>query len=356
MSYTCLSRLLPALALAATLAAAAGCQKNGSLSPDGEDGQRVMIAPSVRATAPEDGGAIDGAQQDVTLYFMRADNLTEIPNIGYMATYDTQIRVAFRPKGEGTMPLFFTEPGAQYYNMDGSNTLMRGWFPRGVFTGGSMNSTVKWNFSGSQDIMVSNYLVGNRTDKGIDSPNCFEFRHVLTQLQFYVYAETASIASSWGKVTKITVKGQKSSCTFMPMSADMGATDDELSAACMTFADPSIDFTAYDIPDGGVQIPVKSSSSGDDNLYGAVAAGAVMVQPNASFTIAVTVQLPDGTEYTTEDFTVPDADANPKPAFGAGEATEVILDFQPRDIDVSLKPAAWTVVNENIDVELGVTE
>ena len=57
-----------------------------------------------------------------------------------------------------------------------------------------------------------------------------------------------------------------------------------------------------------------------------------------------------------KDFTVPDADANPKPAFGAGEATKVILDFQPRDIDVSLKPAEWTVVNENINVELGVTE
>ena len=354
MSYTCLSRLLPALALAATLAAAAACQKNGSLSPDGEDGQRVMIAPSVRATAPEDGGAIDGAQQDVTLYFMRADNLTSFPGIGYMATYDDQLREAFRPMGEGEMPLSFTEPGAQYYHMDGSNTLMRGWFPQGVFKGGQ-NPNVKWNFSGSQDIMVSNYLVGNRKDKGIDSPNCFEFRHVLTQLQFYIYAETASIASSWGKVTKITVKSQNSSCTFSPMFADMG-TADELSVQCMVFGTPSVDFTAYNIPDGGVQIPVKSSSPGDDNLYGAAAAGAVMVQPKESFTIAVTVQLPDGTEYTTKDFTVPDADANPKPAFGAGEATKVILDFQPRDIDISLKPAAWTVVNENIDVELGVTE
>ena len=351
MSYTCLSRLLPALAFAATLAAAAGCQKNGSLSPDGGDGQRVMIAPSVRATAPEDGGAIDGAQQDVTLYFMRADNPMPY-GTGYMATYDTQRRVALRPKGEGTMPLSFTEPGAQYYNMDGSNTLMRGWFPEGNFTGGS-TATVVWNFSGSQDIMVSNNLVGNRKDKGIDSPNSFEFRHVLTQLQFYIYAETASIASSWGRVTEITVKGQNSTCTFAPAFADAMGVDE---LTCIQFNGSSIDFTAYDIPVDGVQIPVKSSSPGDDNLSGAAAAGAVMVQPNASFTIAVTVQLPDGTEYTTEDFTVPDADANPELTFGAGEATKVILDFQPRDIDVSLKPAAWTVVNENIDVELGITE
>ena len=347
MNHISLSHLLSALAFAGALAV--GCQKAASPGGgDGAHGEEVMIAPSVLATTAEDGssgvGAVDGIDEEVTLYFMRADNYLQ----GYMATYDSQMRVAVRTKGPDKQSLAFTVPGAQYYKMDGSNTLMRGWYPAGTFVAAPY-ATVTWTINGAMDVMVSDKLVGNYENKGINGPdNWFTFRHALTQLQFYVCAETASIAQSWGKVKGIKVKGQNSSCVFTPMMADMGV--DELAIQVFSFMPSPADLSAYGIPSDGVAIPV--AVPGADEVNGAAAAGAIMIQPGQqSYTVEVTVQLPDGTEDTVE-VVVPDPDANPKPAFAAGEATKVILDFQPRDINVTLVPADWTEVSDS--VELGV--
>lgn len=351
MNHISLSHLLSALAFAGALAV--GCQKAASPGGgDGAHGEEVMIAPSVLATTAEDGssgvGAVDGIDEEVTLYFMRADNVVST-GAGYTATYDSQMRVAVRTKGPDKQSLAFTVPGAQYYKMDGSNTLMRGWYPAGTFVA-APTATVTWTINGAMDVMVSDKLVGNYRDKGINGPDhWFTFRHALTQLQFHVSAETASIAQSWGKVKGIKVKRQNSSCMFMPMMADMGMFD-ELVNPVFTFTAPQADLSAYGIPSDGVAIPV--AVPGADEVNGAAAAGAIMIQPGQqSYTVEVTVQLPDGMEDTVE-VVVPDPDANPKPAFAAGEATKVILDFQPRDINVTLVPADWTVVSDS--VELGV--
>lgn len=340
----------------------AGCAKKSAETPDAED--RVMIAPTVRSTvddtAPDSGPADENTE--LTLYFMRADNPQPV-GAGYLANYDNTRYVARRNPGSDRQNLAFTSPGAQYYNINDSNTLMRGWYPKedeGGFTGGMGTASVQWTFDGSQDILVSNFLVGNRKDKGINGPDhWFEFGHMLTQLQFYVYAETEVAAQAWGKVISIQVKGQNNICKFEPTMNDMTSTGTPLQKCCSFSSAAALsDLSAYGIPAEGVAIPAKSAVAGSDGLYGASAAGGIMVQPlntGATFTVAVTTEL-NGVQTVT-DITVPDAKVNPRPSFAAGESTKVILNFLTRDIDILLKPDNWIPVSgDDLDVDLGVNE
>ena len=348
-----------AAALLFAVALVSGCTKREMVGMT-ED-EQVMIAPAVISTlnaAPDAGTSAGGGavseNDELTLYFMRADNPTA-SGLGYLATYDATVRVAVRNSGLGKQSLSFTEPGAQYYNVDGTKTLMRGWFPQAnSFTGG-IGGSVKWFFDGSQDIMVSNFLAGDRTDKRIDGPdNWFEFRHMLAQLQFYVYAESDAAAGAWGKVVSIKVLNQSNECTFTPMMNDLMPTVNTppyTLDACCTFSGQS-DFKAYGIPAEGVAIPVKTSSSGDET--GTSAAGAMMLKPGqSSFTVEIITEL-NGVKTATQ-VAVPAEGAAIESDFSAGSSTKVIFKFLTKEVQVLLKPDNWiTVSGENVDVDLGV--
>ena len=211
--------------------------------------------------------------------------------------------------------------------------------------------------------MLSNFLVGNRQDRGIDGPdNVFTFEHMLTQLQFYVYAETDAAAQAWGKVTSIKVKGQNNVCTFTPMMNDMMPTMPTAAlTACCQFTG-SADLSVHGLPAEGVTIPAKTTEAGADGLYGAKAAGIIMIRPNPtggqafSATAEITVQLPDGTEETTE-VEIPAEGASVESDFAAGQSTKIMLNFLTRDIQVTLMPANWIEVSgDDMNVDLGVTE
>lgn len=318
--------------------------------------EQVMISPVVRSTSSNSAsneGVVD-ENQELTLYFMRADNPEPSRFGGYEAFYDATKRVAIRTKGSGKQMLAFI-PNIQYYNMDGTKTLLRGWFPQeDSFTidewGGA---SVKWTFNGSKDIMVSNFLVGDRNDKGINGPDYwFEFKHMLTQLKFYIYAETAATAQAWGKVTSIKVKKQANSCVFTPYENDNRPNTSFLEDCCEFDGEEDLD--VHDIPDEGIIIPAKKTEPGDDNLYGALSAGIIMVQPlarNAIFAIEITTEL-NGIP-TVKEVTVSGED---QINFAAGESAKVILNFQPRDIEIKLIPDNWIPIMENIDVDLGVSD
>ena len=360
MDYSKFFRQATGLALMGALAI--GCTKDDA-GTDGTDSS-IMISPSVLSTADAaagDGnpsGAVDGLTEELTLYFMRADNPIAY-GTGYMATYDATPRVGTRTPGPDEQAVNFTP--AEYYNMDGSNTLMRGWYPQATSFTATPMASVTWTFTGAQDIMVSNYLVGNRQDRGIDGrpDNVFTFEHMLTQLQFYVYAETDAAAQAWGKVTSIKVKGQNNSCAFMPMMNDAAPTMTPLTNCC-TFSG-SANLSVYGIPTDGVEIPAKATEAGDNGLHGANAAGIIMIKPAAtgspfSATIEITTQLPGEGPETTE-VEIPAEGAQVDSDFAAGQSTKIMLNFLTRDIQVTLMPADWIEVSgENMDVDLGVAE
>ena len=363
MDYSKLFRQATGLALMCALAI--GCTKDEAGT--GETDSSTMISPSVLSTAnanAEDGnpsGAVD-ENMELTLYFMRADGVTPKRGGGYEnVIYDKQMRVATRPAGEGKQNLTFTSPGAQYYNMDGSKTLMRGWYPQGEFGEDDYGTYVEWTFDGSQDIMVSNCLVGDREDKGIDGPDhWFAFEHMLTQLQFYVYGETAAAAQAWGKVTSIVITNQNNTCLFDPASNDGNPEGTSLTSCC-TF-DGSADLSVYGIPSEGVTIPAKTTEAGDNGLYGATPAGIIMIEPAGrtfSAIAKITVELPGGTEET-HVVDIPADGAQVESDFAAGQSTKIMLNFLTRDIKVTLLPNDWIEVSNdkgnNMDVDLGVTE
>lgn len=359
MDYSKFFRQATGLVLIGALAI--GCTKDDA-GTDGTDSS-IMIFPSVLSTADAEAG--DGnpsgavnENMPLTLYFMRADN-PEPYRDGYEASYDKTVRIATRPAGPDKQALTFTSPGSQYYNMDGTKTLMRGWFPQASsFTVDDRygEATVEWVFSGAQDIMVSNFLVGDRNDKGIDGPDhWFAFEHMLTQLQFYVYAETDAAAQAWGSVKSIVIKGQSNTCTFEPYDNDSGrGTLQE----CCSF-DGSADLPVYGLPSDGVPIPAKNTEA-EDGLDGASPAGIIMIAPadgTFSALVDITVQLPNGTTETVENIEIPAEGAQVESDFAAGQSTKIMLNFLTRDIQVTLMPADWIKVSgDDMDVDLGVAE
>ena len=360
MDYSKFFRQATGLALMGALAI--GCTKDDA-GTDGTDSS-IMISPSVLSTA--DAAAGDGnpsgavnENMPLTLYFMRADGVTSKRGGGYdNVVYNDGELAATRPAGEGKQNLTFTSPGAQYYNMDGSKTLMRGWFPKATFGEDEYGTYVEWTFDGSQDIMVSNCLVGDREDKGIDGPDhWFAFEHMLTQLQFYAYGETAAAAQAWGKVKSIVITRQSNTCFFDPAPNDEDPEGTPLTECC-DFSG-SKDLSVYNLPSEGVSIPAKATEAGMDGLYGAAPAGIIMIEPAGrtfSATAEITVQLPDGTEETTE-VEIPAEGASVESDFAAGQSTKIMLNFLTRDIQVTLMPADWIEVSgDNMDVDLGVDE
>ncbi len=321
-------------------------------------GEQVMITPTVRSTVDNQESTEGPINENMklTLYFMRADDPTP-SRYGYEAIYDVTKRVAIRTAGSDKQELAFITPGSQYYNMDGTKTLLRGWFPEeDSFEVDPQwgEATVTWTFNGAKDIMVSNFLAGDRADKGINGPdNWFEFKHMLTQLQFYICAETAAAAQAWGNVISIKVKNQANQCIFIPTDNDYKPNSYSLEDCCTFSGEQDLD--AYDIPDGGVPIPTKGMEAGEDGLYGAKPAGGIMVAPNSPFTLEVTTKLND--VPTVTKVTVPTPDTHLKSNFAAGESTKVIFNFLTRDIEIMLKNDKWIPVSgKDVDVDLGVNE
>ena len=215
MKYITLFRraALPALMAAALCACTDRTEELG-----GDDGRKPdlgQITPAVVYNAPED---IDGPVRDIadgmTFYFARAD----YSGLPAMATVSTApIPGTIDNDLEGYNILF--DP-VQYY--DGQmTTQMQGWFPQegGTYMGSGTSAMVSWAIDGSQDVMMSNILTGTMADRGIDyqerDDHRFVFEHQLTQLQFYVKAESQLAMEQWGEIVSISLPNQQYMANMM---------------------------------------------------------------------------------------------------------------------------------------------
>ena len=218
---------------------------------------------------------------------------------------------------------------AQYYS--NGTTVMVGWYPEGNFAEDGKNTAVTISFDGDDDIIASNALTGDGTDKGINwdaSGNpYFRFEHQLTQLQFYVKGSALAIAQ-WGAIQKIELLKEANSCElYLP-------TPDESWYVVFTGATTlSVKGTALTIAQENTEYPFGEP---------------VMIEPRTIGRGTLTLRI-TGANKTAE--VVIDDKTHRGVNFEAGYATKVVLELLPENVKFNFIPTEWR--SKNVTVDLG---
>lgn len=337
----------------------------------GEEDSQVAIVPNAVASANDAGegttttptGPIDGLQEGMVFGFERGDYSADDD----VYIYDEDLNVSLT----GTCFKTETDNGyninlspRQFYAADGTNTRMRGWYPAtGSWDNYRRERYITWeDFNGTQDIMVSNELEGNKTDIGINGhAKLFTFKHKLTQLQLYVCAENENVKERLGVVTGISVLEQPTVLGYT--LGEEGDALDEENEGILT-VERSSDNADYTVPlsEGVTSItPGIYDEDNADRNYGAVYAGSIMLLPGENdgqdaVLFSVTTEKRTGEDALTNENT----QALDITGFEAGKAYKVILLLQTNDIYLvpQPEPTKWrTIADETADdVNLGESD
>ena len=220
----------------------------------------------------------------------------------------------------------------QYYLPSGKKTRMVGWHPKATaFTEG----VVSWTFDGTQDIMTT---AAPQEGSKAEAMAAFTFKHRLTQLRFFVYAEDAAAQALWGEVRKIEVTGQRNACTFtLDPDGAVAFTGDADQILTLTAPDPTPEPEPTPTPDPEQPTPDPQSDEvpGEENpnllpvgKEQAVAFSTpMMIEPQASDRYELTIRV-----YT--DRQEPITATISARAYPEGRATRLNLNFTHRTIVV----------------------
>ncbi len=335
-------RLLRRAALPALLAAAfCSCtDRTEEIDDNGRRPDPGQISPAVVYNAPED---IDGPVRDIadgmTFYFARAD----YNGLPAMATVSPQaIPGTIDNELEGYNIVF--DP-VQYY--DGQmTTQMQGWYPQegGTYMDAGASAMVMWTIDGSQDVMMSNILAGTIGDRGIDyqgrDDHRFVFEHQLTQLQFYVKAESQLAMEQWGEIKSISLPNQKYTANMMlGIGGMMGNSQFQIMPAPTTLNAIMDDKCPFEIP--------LSNGDDDEGQF----AGLIMLMPQtlaAGETTEQTGLLLD-VETSTGRKEIKVSVKNTLELL-AGHAHKAIIEFKQGPDSVILVPTDWREVEMDVAV------
>ena len=334
----------------------AGCTKEPAESGPWGSGDRIEIMPVVSlsygigvsssgAPSAKAGGIAGagtrsqtgmarmraGAAQD-SVWFARADQ----DALDVYGAYgpDAHPAALLPATGEDPKRSLAFDP-KQYYLPSGKKTRMVGWHPKATaFTEG----VVSWTFDGTQDIMTT---AAPQEGSKAEAMAAFTFKHRLTQLRFFVYAEDAAAQALWGEVRKIEVTGQRNACTFTlaPDGADgaVAFTGDADQILTLTAPDPTPEPEPTPTPDPEQPTPDPQSDEvpGEENpnllpvgKEQAVAFSLpMMIEPQASDRYELTIRV-----YT--DRQEPITATISARAYPEGRATRLNLNFTHRTIVV----------------------
>lgn len=322
-----------AMMLTITTGLLASCSKDNNVGEPETDAS-IEIIPGAAYTRVDNSstssnnngtitGPIDNSMlENLTFYFTRAND-----EDGWL-TYTTQIYPATCVYRENSIiygDIKFETP--QYYLSNGENTKMIGWYPEGELNTNRDNPTLSILFNGQTDILLSNALTGNKNNLAINGPdNLFTFQHQLTQLQFYIKAETNVAAEQWGSINSI----------IFPSENDQFQCQLESNRVRFTASDNQMDN------------PIKSTNSQnistEENEF-----GIVMIAPNEDASI-MPIELAIVTELNNQQ-TTSTVEIN-QGEFLAGHAYKVTLNFLQGEITIKLTPADWEAAEgpENVDL------
>lgn len=218
---------------------------------------------------------------------------------------------------------------SQYYPADGSSIYVMGYAP--VDKADSVvrtDNTVAFTINGSNDIMVSNQVSGN---KSTPIATDLTFGHLLTQLQFKVIAEDGAAVGIWGDVTKIEILAQDT-------KFDLTLADGKLAPN----ATPA---------NGAIVAPGSAATLAET----AATAGYAMIYPMADLaTTALKLKV-----YTTNfsggqevSLAAVGTATTPVTALAEGSAYTVTLNFKAQTIAVTGTATDWVdAEDETVDLE-----
>ncbi len=341
------------------------CTENDLVvSAEGGEENQVAIVPNAVASANDAGegttttptGPIDGLQEGMVFGFERGDYNERYSSYDYATSLTG---TCFKTETNDGYNIIL-DP-RQFYLADGRTTRMRGWYPAtGSWSTYRGERTVEWeDFDGTQDIMVSNELEGNKTNIGINGhAKLFTFKHKLTQLQLYVCAENKNVKERLGVVTGISVLEQPTVLGYT-LGKEGDALDAENKGA-LTNEGSGRDNADYTVPlaNGAPSITPGIYDENDaENNYGAVYAGNIMLLPGEDdgqeavlFSVATEKRTGDDA-LTNENTQVLDITA-----FEAGSAYKVILILETNDIYLVPQPTPTTWITKDIEVDLGESD
>ena len=304
---------------------------------------KSYIAGSTANTRAGEGVIDKTLTKDLSVKFARVDASTSGGNPTYSATYGTSSIAGTISKNNST--LTFTN---QYYQPDGKNTKLIGWYPAEDTYDQSSRKVTFNSIDGETDIMVTPLKEGNKTSEIKD----IAFKHLLTQIQIKVYTPDANTQNFWGGLKSITIGGMKQSCEVILPDASSSAAGTEITAPAFSgSADlPLIKKTPTD------NAEIKG---GNNNAYGesnplelgvgkdnAKLAGYAMFAPvGAGGSITLTVETANGTAQAT---------ATRTEGFVAGQSYVIILKFDASGITpTGTTITEWTTA-EGSDTEITV--
>lgn len=217
---------------------------------------------------------------------------------------------------------------AQYYHGDQNTySYLKGYYPKtATLTKASASPayvSATWTIDGATDLMVSDYLTGNKTNAGAAIP--LEFRHLLSKITIKIVAESANVADRWGTVSAVKIKNQPVNIThvFDGVSANQYA-----SALAATPGNTDINVrkvTANQITDAladAVSLTTSTTSFGQ-----------AMVYPATTYTIQVTTSLGGTPSPITATISGVGAEA--------GKNHEITLTFKSGEITATTTVKQW---------------
>ena len=216
----------------------------------------------------------------------------------------------------------------QYYltRTTNNNTKLIGWYPQQPLSADNITFTI----DGDTDIMLSNELTGNKTDKFGTDTRIFAFTHLLTQIQVKAYANDHTV---YGKILSIALKDQNTKCLITLPGTSSGDIDFNTPTATFPIIEKRINGTAIDYS-SGVVLPNVAAN--------AIECGYAMIAPRGSadqLTLVIETEN-DG----SKEVTLPAMDLE------AGKAYIVTLKFTHIGVTFMVNVTDW--VDVEIDCEL----
>lgn len=296
--------LIPLFAVAIV---ATGCSKSGKNTvPDGPQPIKLGAGVKTRTSVESDGSGVITSPTSLTgVGFLRADNRTAAD---WKTAAIVDQTTASAGTGPGRIAATLTAasgnntvtfaPLQYYHGAPTMNAYLRGYHPNSAELTKNASEFVeaKWVIDGKMDVMLSDYVSGNKATPGAAAiPVSFE--HVLSKLTIKVVAENDGAKASWGDVTSMTIKGVPTNI----VAVFDGEVADQYKATALTTPTADIAVWGYDAatksttdaaPD---QLPLPVGGESDGLIF-----GQTMVYPAASYMITVnTVNHAGGTDSTT---------------------------------------------------------
>ena len=312
--------LLPVFSACSADAPMEMVQDDGRVEIRVSTGISSAVSPATRAVP--DGMINSGFDTDLDVAFARADAGSD----DNYTVYETEALTGSITASDKTLAF----APAEYYQANGKNTKLIGWYPGPGVTFTQTTGEVNFgDIDGKTDIMVTPLQEGNKNTKMPE----FEFKHLLTQISVKVYAPDDAAAGLWGKVqSPIKITGMKQSCKFT-VPAVTSAVGTEIAVPTFTgTADLDLVAAQPTAPTTAITYPLSLGVGTADK---AVMAGYAMFAPKSTGSIELQINMKTGGSQKAT-ISVPASKG-----FEAGTAYAITLKFTSVGITPNVSVVDW---------------